>query len=369
MSEYKYMLEPYKGLNTRFICPKCKRKELTRYINIVTNEYLETSVGRCNRESNCGYHFTPKQYLEVNNISIEDLKSLSKIANQPPKDISFIEKDIFKASLKDYEQNHFIKFLVSVFNKDIANSLISKYYIGSSKYWEGSTVFWQIDVNGKIRTGKIMLYNSENGKRVKKPFNHINWAHKVVGKSDFELRQCLYGEHLLIKDKIKPVAIVESEKTAIICSVYLPEFLWLASGSLQNISCEKFKVLQGRDVTLFPDLKAYEKWNLKAKELKNITRVSVSDLLERSANEKEKDKGLDIADYLLRINYSHYRYTELIKDQLSSLNMEYWVLNMTTKENITNYNLKVLCDTFILKYKLHITPEIYYTIISKINPN
>ena len=63
MSEYKYMLEPYKGLNTRFICPKCKRKELTRYINIVTNEYLETSVGRCNRESNCGYHFTPKQYF------------------------------------------------------------------------------------------------------------------------------------------------------------------------------------------------------------------------------------------------------------------------------------------------------------------
>jgi hypothetical protein len=29
-------------------------------------EHIHPSVGRCNRESNCGYHYTPKQYFQVN---------------------------------------------------------------------------------------------------------------------------------------------------------------------------------------------------------------------------------------------------------------------------------------------------------------
>ena len=32
------------------------------------------------------------------------------------------------------------------------------------------------------------------------------------------------------KDKTKPIALVESEKTALIASYYLPQFLWIASG-------------------------------------------------------------------------------------------------------------------------------------------
>lgn len=75
---------------------------------------------------------------------------------------------------------------------------------------------------------------------------------------DFELKQCLFGEHLL-RDKAKPIAIVESEKTAIIASVYLPQFIWLAVGSLTNLNAEKCSVLKGRTVTLFPDLNGFEK--------------------------------------------------------------------------------------------------------------
>ena len=36
----------------------------------------------------------------------------------------------------------------------------------------GSVVFWQIDTLGKVRTGKVMNYNSETGKRS----NGITWG-------------------------------------------------------------------------------------------------------------------------------------------------------------------------------------------------
>ncbi len=40
----------------------------------------------------------------------------------------------------------------------------------------------------------------------------------------------LFGEHLLPMNRGKPVAIVESEKTALVAAYYLPEYVWLASG-------------------------------------------------------------------------------------------------------------------------------------------
>ena len=79
-----------------------------------------------------------------------------------------------------------------------------------------------------------MLYNAHSGKRVKEPFSHITWAHKVLNLHNFSLKQCFFGEHLL--NEYKPIAIVESEKTAIIASAYIPKFNWIAVGSLNNLT-------------------------------------------------------------------------------------------------------------------------------------
>jgi hypothetical protein len=187
--------------------------------------------------------------------------------------------------------------------------MVSRYFIATSKHWNGATVFWQIDTQGKIRTGKIMLYSTTTGKRVKEPFNHIYWVHKALKKSEFKLRQCLFGEHLLI-DKTKPVAIVESEKTAVIGSIYLPQFIWVAVGSLTNLNAEKCSILKGRTVILFPDLNGFEKWSSKAKELSHLAAFTVSDLLERKATEAEREQGLDLADYLIKHDYKLFTLSE-----------------------------------------------------------
>lgn len=91
-----------------------------------------------------------------------------------------------------------------------------------------------------------------------------------------------------------PIAIVESEKTAIIASIYLPEFIWLACGSLTNLTADKCRVLEGRKVILFPDLNCFEKWGEKAKQLQArlSCSITVSDLLERKSTEADKTNGL-----------------------------------------------------------------------------
>ena len=311
MKIYRYILEPYNGIKTRYRCPECndKNKTFTLYIDTLTGEYLHNTVGRCNRESKCGYHYSPKEYFEENKNEVS-LKNTNKDLNDSTftntiKATSFIDIEIFKSSLINYETNNFIKYLINFFGIEITNKLINQYFIGSSKHWIGSTVFWQIDIKGKVRAGKIMLYNSFTGKRIKELFNHINWVHKTIGEKDFEVNQCFFGEHLL-HEKSKPIAIVESEKTAIIASAYLPNFLWLAVGSLTNLNLRKCNILMGRIVILFPDLNGYEKWKRKANEFSHHINITVSDLLERKATVIERKQGLDLADYLIRFKLREF---------------------------------------------------------------
>lgn len=311
---HKYILEPYKGMNTRYRCPSCQQRDKTfsLYIDTETGEHIHPTVGRCNRESNCGHHYTPKQYFQDNNISFDTPQPKAykpRPVTPQPKPVSFIPVEVFKASLKAHETNHFVKFLINLFGVEVASELVSRYFIATSKHWNGATVFWQIDTQGKVRTGKIMLYSPTTGKRVKNLEIPVYWVHKALKQPEFELRQCLFGEHLLI-DKTKPVAIVESEKTAVIASVYLPQFVWVAVGSLTNLNAEKCSILKGRTVTLFPDLNGFDKWSSKAKELSHLAIFTVSDLLERKATEAERKQGFDLADYLIKFNYKDFALPE-----------------------------------------------------------
>jgi hypothetical protein len=279
-------------------CPCGKGNKDGKFVPYVGYE----NKGYCH---SCGETFLP-ELPEVEQWNTTQPKAYKPRPVTPqPKPVSFIPVEVFKASLKAHETNHFVQFLINLFGVEVASKLVSRYFIATSNHWNGATVFWQIDTQGKVRTGKIMLYSPTTGKRVKEPYNHITWVHKALKQPEFELRQCLFGEHLLI-DKTKPVAIVESEKTALIASVYLPQFIWVAVGSLSNLNAGKCSVLKGRTVVLFPDLNGFEKWSNKAKELSHLAAFSVSDLLERKATETERKQGLDLADYLTRFDFREF---------------------------------------------------------------
>jgi len=303
---FLYTLEHYSGRNSRFKCPDCGRNfTFSRYINTETQEYLANHVGRCNRRDNCGYHYTPKQYFQDNNISLKNSCWNPLIIPEPRRTISSLPPSnipdvLFNQSLKSYDKNNFVIYLIKQFGEKLAEESIHRYHIGTSKYWDGATVFWQRDISGNIRTGKIMLYDPFTGKRVKQPSNYITWAHKVLKLPGFNLQQCFFGEHILSLYDL-PVVVVEAAKTATIASIFFKKYIWLSCEGKEGLTAEKCQVLKGRKVIFYPDLGAFEAWNKKAKELSHIANFSVSDLLERNATEKQRQQGWDLADYLLQI--------------------------------------------------------------------
>ncbi|PKV50248.1 hypothetical protein ATE84_2303 [Aquimarina sp. MAR_2010_214] len=304
--EYRFTLEPYTSIKSRFSCPNCGKKTVfSRYIDTEDHTYVGEKVGRCNREVKCGYHYTPKQFFE-------DKSGTEKIFKEKPlvhvknlkteKIINTIPKKIMIQSKQKGFANNFVIFLQNIFGEDATEELIKTYHIGTSKLWYGATVFWQVDRLGNIRSGKIMLYNPKTGKRIKQPFSHISWVHKALPVEKYNLKQCLFGEHLIAKELQKPIAIVESEKTAIIASVFLPEFIWIATGSLSNLNYENTKILKGRQAILFPDLGGCTLWKNKIKNLYPEVDYQISDLLEKKSSIHQKKNGWDIADYLINLN-------------------------------------------------------------------
>ena len=299
-------LQKYKGISTRHTCPECGQKQsFTLYLDGNTNEPIHQTVGKCNRESKCGYHYTPKQYF-MDNPTCRD--AACHVSKQPPQPItppqppgtipfSFVEKST------SYKSN-FVRFLCELLTIEQITIIGEKYALGATKNKE--VIFWQIDITGKVRTGKIMQYNPETGRRLKHESGAIDWVHNKLKKSgtlpqDFNLQQCFFGEHLLTIYPEATVCIVESEKSALISAAIFPDFIRLASGGIQGLAVDKCKVLKDRTVILYPDLNAFEKWSEKSILIKNqcSCEITISALLEDISTPEAKVNGLDVADFMI----------------------------------------------------------------------
>ena len=321
---FKYTLESYKGTKRRFDCPNCNAKrEFVRYLDCETNEPLAAHVGRCNRASSCGYHFTPREFFADNPTSKSDLKSLrakksdgakrsnllatgkqnaiaSMFAAKRPDYIGF---DVLRRSLTNYENNAFVQFLLSQIEADEVLEVLRRYFVGTSR--NGRCVFWQIDRAKRVRTGKLIAYDAETGKRCKdkKPsFVHAELKRANKLKDDFQLKQCYFGEHLLSEaEPSQAVGIVESEKTAVIASLFLPQFIWLACGSKATLTGTRLAHFKPRRIVLYPDADGFKEWTARATDARREfdLQIEVSDFIEFAATEDEKRGGYDLADYLL----------------------------------------------------------------------
>ena len=183
----------------------------------------------------------------------------------------------------------FAKFLELLIGRNNAIGIVERYYLG---IYEGSKViFWQLDEDLNLRAGKVMDY-SDNGKRS----GYINWWRSIHNKS-CQMNLCFFGQHL-ISEVRKPLAIVESEKTACLMSYFNPAFTWLASGGKSLLNHSKCRSISKYDVTLFPDHDSYDEWKILADEWD----FKISKDCELWYDKGLINKGEDIADYYINLS-------------------------------------------------------------------
>ena len=315
MNEYRFHLQKYKaGRNTKQTCLQCGRKRcFVRYVDEEGKIEFPDYVGRCDHEDSCGYHYTPKDFfrdnpdMKINNFDNNNWRCVQTNKTVTPAKVkaepiapSFIPSDTMQKTLSHYDINPLYQFLCKTIGKEAANSQFERYKVGTSKKWGGSTVFWQIDKSGNVRGGKLMGYNPNDGHRIKEPMPQVCWVHSELKLPNFNLKQCLFGEHLLATSSAT-VMLVESEKTCLIASHFMPDYLWLATGGKNGCFNEDaILALRGRDVILMSDLGATEKWIKKSSILEPICKsVTVSTVLEQMATDEQRKAGLDISDFLL----------------------------------------------------------------------
>lgn len=359
MDSFRYTLDIS---SKKFVCPNCNKRRFVRYRDGKTGNYLTDDYGRCDRQTNCSYHKAPPKGKKCYQIGFLSIKSITdraykltdtngiieivpksqvfeltdnycwltewylkqskicylgndakyfndgkgiivntaKTITEPIAPPSFHLMELVDAMFCSHPiTDNLTKFLKSRFSDDeVSRAGLDYLLTGTNHFWNNATVFWQVDEKERIHGGKVMLYSPNTGKRVKEPYNHINWVHNAIKAPDFNLNQCLFGLHRINEDYQKTIGIVESEKTAIIMSIFLPDLIWLATGSKQNLKHELLKPLKRRDIILYPDKGEFQDWTAKTDELlKKGFRITVSELIEKTGH----PKGFDLADlYLLQ---------------------------------------------------------------------
>jgi hypothetical protein len=270
-----------------------------------TGEPIHPTVGICNRAIKCGYHYPPRQYFndhKYNKPNSAPLQAHTVRLKTSQRKIDCIPLSYVKQSVSF--NSNFVRFLCKHFSRDKIEKAMRNYALGATK--NQSVIFWQIDINGKVRTGKIMQYNPDTGKRIKHKSGAINWVHNILKRrnpkyTNYNLNQCYFGEHLLKFYPDKPIAIVEAEKTAVIASMIFDNYNWLAAGNLNGLNVEKSKVLQNKYVILYPDAGCYEKWKKKIDQIKYelYCHIEISNLVEKLATMKQTFDGYDIVDFII----------------------------------------------------------------------
>ena len=344
MTDYRYKLASNKF--PKISCPRCRAKRhWQRYVDTKKNEVLPEQYGVCDNAVKCGEALNPykdgyaKMIFEQengNSFKTWKLKQPVQRTKAVPK-LAFIPNDILNKTLLGYEQNTFIQNLLHridfPFEAADVQQVIELFYLGTvcNGYMAGSITFPFIDEKENVRAIQVKQFDETNHTL------NTNFIHSIIESNcskkseplpewlqaykNNELKvSCLFGEHLLNKYPMNPIALVEAPKTAIYGTLYfgLPEtntnLLWLAVYNLSSLTFDKCKVLNGRNVFLFPDLsadgKAFELWSKKAHEFSETipkARFKVSDLLETYAPTELKNDAGDIADVLIKMNWRNFR--------------------------------------------------------------
>ena len=208
----------------------------------------------------------------------------------------------------------------------------ARYRLGATK--DGGVIFWQIDDHQQVHTGKIMYYQPDchraclfglhlltntiatphsQGENLTNPtnkkFSNSPILDSEINNSSDSSNSCSEKPSVSsvksVVDK-KGVCIVESEKSAVILSEKFTDFVWLSCGGLQSFRPELLSPLVNYKVIIFPDTDptgdAFRQWSQVAIEAQRLYKfhypLRISRLLEDHASPEQKQRKIDLVDYL-----------------------------------------------------------------------
>ena len=267
-TEYRYQLESKRltGHQPRKLsCPHCgKKKCFVRYVDTHNgNSYVADSVGKCDHQHSCGYHYKPSEYYRDNQWAQQPKKCttgsvlLCKLPPFQPLDMSYVTRSHSPRST-------FWQWMTTVaapalgIGSERLQQVFDDYLIGATR--RQNVIFWQVDKQQRVHGGHIMQYRTDGHRDGYQGWTHTPLIFSGLLPKDWQLYQCLFGAHLLSKRPDAHICLVESEKTALVMAASQPQYLWLATAGSGGLSPEKLACLRGRRVTLFPDSGCYDKW-------------------------------------------------------------------------------------------------------------
>lgn len=275
-------------------CPQCHRHSFVRFVRIVggveTGEkHQDARFGRCDHEQSCGYFQRPPREgarVEKHERPTPVPAPRCDFTTHPlPKEE---ETPDFRC-LTSTERaalgwsNTLLDWLSSMTEKaaaEIDEVAIGTYGLHSLAWGSQWCAFPQMDEHGALRTMKYIAYNADGHRQHDTP---AGWYHSWLQHSyrlpkGWQLRQCLFGQHLLPYFPNAPVNIVESEKTAVMMAIVEPDTLWLATGGSSTITLveQAIALLKDRQLCFYPDVGFADKWRtaLRAIDIRHGTRLA-----------------------------------------------------------------------------------------------
>ena len=263
-------------------------------------------------------------FREIREICVRQKEDINETKKHQREVEEFYEKMRRACEQSQPWGSHLVTWLRTQFPRDAVAAALKRYRVGGTP--DGATLWWQIDEQGRVHTGKAMQYNPLTGHRVKETGGAVNWAHRMrrYGEpSELVVPQCLFGLHLLndnvdVNENLAPrcvqapslrgraggeVAIVESEKTALIMSLVCPEKVWLATGGKANFKEQMLAPLIGLEVAVYPDADALHDWYTRAVEMNRTlgTHLHIpTGYYNLMDHDEARREGWDLADILLR---------------------------------------------------------------------
>lgn len=209
--------------------------------------------------------------------------------------------------------NYFIDWLRSLpwatYQRKMLEDVLWLYCVGRFQH---RVVFWQIDEQGQPHSGKLMAYMPNTGKRVREGNDSKpGWLHnqdgirQLLDLEHYGYQPTLFGLHLMNRYPKADINIVESEKTALLMTIFqcdIEHHLWMACGGLEHLKVESLRPLieSGRRVWVWPDKDGVEKWRAKVSHLMSDRFSIYVGFFDRYWIEADGKKA-DIADIQLRL--------------------------------------------------------------------